>query len=293
MSESEFNSLLPSRKFDRRDFVKTAVGSGFAAAVLPVGAQTIRTDADGLTAGPVTVMSGDFAMPAYRSMPAAPSASGKFPVVVVISEVFGVHEHIADLTRRFAKLGYLSIAPELFIRQGDAKAYPDIGKLLAEVVNKVPDPQVIGDLDATVAWAAANGGDVDRLGVTGFCWGGRQTWLYTEHSRVPKAAVAWYGPLTGAPSALKPANPVDAVAKISAPVLGLYGGEDTGIPQTAVEQMRTALAGGSPAAKRSQIVVYPGAPHAFNADYRPSYNKAAADDGWKRCLDWFRANGVA
>ena len=293
MSESEFNSLLPSRNFDRRDFVKTAVGSGFAAAVLPVGAQTIKTDTDGLTAGPVTVMSGDFRMPAYRSMPAAPSVSGKFPVVIVISEVFGVHEHIADITRRFAKLGYLAIAPELFVRQGDAKAYADIGKLLAEVVNKVPDAQVLDDLDATVAWAAANGGDTGRLGVTGFCWGGRQTWLFTEHSPVPKAAVAWYGPLTGSPSPLKPFNPVDAAAKISAPVLGLYGGEDQGIPQTAVEQMRTALAGGSAAAKRSQIVVYPGAPHAFNADYRPSYNKAAADDGWKRCLDWFKANGVA
>ncbi len=293
MSHSEFDSLLPTRGFDRRSFVKTAVGSGFAAAVLPVSAQAIKTDAAGLTAGPVTIASGDFQMPAYRSMPATPSVSGKFPVVIVISEIFGVHEHIADLTRRFAKLGYLAVAPELFVRQGDAKAVADIGKLLADVVNKVPDPQVTSDLDATVAWAGANGGDLNRLGVTGFCWGGRQTWLFAEHSAVPKAAVAWYGPLTGTPSPLKPTNPVDNVAQLSVPVLGLYGGEDQGIPQTAVEQMRTALAGGSAAAKRSQIVVYPGAPHAFNADYRPSYTKAAADDGWKRCLDWFKANGVA
>ena len=289
MLQPELDSLVPTRDFSRRDFVRTAVGSGFAAAVLPVGAQTIRTDGAGLTAGEVTILSGDFKMPAYRAMPAGRT---DLPVVLVVSEVFGVHEHIADVARRFAKAGYLAIAPELFVRQGDAQGYGEIGKLLSEVVNKVPDAQVMGDLDASVAWAKANGGDTARLGITGFCWGGRQVWLYDAHSPAVKAAVAWYGRLIGSPSALQPKHPVDLVGTLHGPVLGLYGGDDTGIPQDTVEQMKKALAGGSAAAKRSEFVVYPGAPHAFNADYRPSYRKDAADDGWKRCLAWLKANGV-
>jgi len=273
----------------RRDFVRGAVGTGFAAAVLPVTAQTIKTDTNGLTVGEVTIASGDFKMPAYRAMPAGKT---NLPVVLVVSEIFGVHEHIADVARRFAKLGYLAIAPEPFVRQGDAQAYGEVAKLLAEVVNKVPDAQVMGDLDACVAWAKANGGDTAKLGITGFCWGGRITWLYTAHSPAVKAGVAWYGQLLGAPTELKPTNPIDLVGQLNAPVLGLYGAEDQGIPIAAVDRMKAALASGNAAAKASQFVVYPGAPHAFNADYRPSYRKDAAEDGWKRCVAWFKANGV-
>ena len=280
----------------RRDFVRAAVGSGFAAAVLPVTAQTIRTDGAGLTAGEVTIMVGDFKMPAYRAMPAAAAAgtaAGKLPVVLVVSEIFGVHEHIADVARRFAKLGYLAIAPELFVRQGDAQAYGEISKLVSEVIGKVPDAQVMGDLDATVAWANANGGDASKLAITGFCWGGRITWLYTAHNPAVKAGVAWYGQVIGTPSALKPKNPIDLVDQLKAPVLGLYGEQDTGIPVAAVDQMKAALAAGDAAAKKSEFVVYPGAPHAFHADYRPSYQRAAAEDGWKRCVAWIKGNGVA
>ena len=284
----------PDARLDltRRDFVRTALGSGFAAAVLPVAAQTIRTDSTGLAVGEVTILSGDFKMPAYRAMPAGKTAPTKLPVVLVVSEIFGVHEHIADVARRFAQLGYLAIAPELFVRQGDAKSYGEIGKLVTEVVGKVPDAQVMGDLDACVAWAHANGGDTARLGITGFCWGGRITWLYAAQSPAVKAGVAWYGQLVGVPSELKPNNPIDIVGQLKAPVLGLYGAQDQGIPLAAVDQMKAALATGNAAAKASQFVVYPGAPHAFHADYRPSYKKDAAQDGWKRCVAWFKANGV-
>ena len=278
----------------RRDFVRAAaVGTGFAAAVTPVTAQTIRTDSAGLTVGEVTIVSGDFKMAAYRAMPEGRAAADKLPVVLVVSEIFGVHEHIADVARRFARLGYLAIAPELFERQGDAQSYGEIDKLMSEVVSKVPDAQVMADLDACVAWAAANGGDTGRLGSTGFCWGGRIVRLYTAHQPKLKAGVAWYGRLSGAPSPLKPTNPIDLVRRLNAPVLGLYGAEDTGIPLASVDEMKSALAGGNAAAKRSQFVVYPGAPHAFHADYRPSYRKDAAEDGWKRCVAWFKANGVA
>ena len=290
MRTAELDRPNSTVDLDRRDFVRAAVGTGFASAVLPVTAQAIKTDSAGLTVGEVTIMVGDFKMPAYRAMPAG---SGKLPVVLVVSEIFGVHEYIADVARRFARLGYLAIAPELFVRQGDAMSYGEIGKLVSEVIAKVPDAQVMGDLDACVAWAGANGGDTSRVGVTGFCWGGRISWLYAAHNPKLKAGVAWYGQLLGAPSALKPANPIDLAGKLNAPVLGLYGGEDTGIPVAAVEQMKGALATGSAAAKRSQFVVYPGAQHAFHADYRPSYKKDAAEDGWKRCVAWFKANGVA
>ena len=276
----------------RRDFVRAAVGSGFAAAVMPVSAQTIKTDSAGLTAGEVTVPVGDFKMPAYRAMPANAAAS-KLPVVLVVSEIFGVHEHIADVARRFAKLGYLAIAPELFVRQGDAQSYGEIAKLQSEVIAKVPDAQVMGDLDATVAWAQANGGDSGRLAITGFCWGGRITWLYTAHNPGVKAGVAWYGQVLGTPNPLKPTNPIDRVGQLNAPVLGLYGEQDTGIPVAAVDQMKAALsASKNRAAQRSQFVIFPGAPHAFHADYRPSYRRDAAEDGWKRCVAWFKAHGV-
>jgi carboxymethylenebutenolidase len=277
-------------ELSRRDFVRAAVGSGFAAAVLPVGAEAIRTGSEGLTVGEVTILSGGFKMPAYRAMPANPS--GKLPVVLVASEIFGVHEYIADVARRFAKLGYLAIAPELFVRQGDAQSYGEVSKLISEVISKVPDAQAMADLDACVEWAGANGGDTSRIGITGFCWGGRITWLFAEHNPMVKAAVAWYGHMIGSPTPLKPTNPIDGVGHLHAPVLGLYGAEDSGISLASIEQMKTALTGGSAAARQSQFVVYPGAPHAFHADYRPSYRKEAAEDGWKRCLAWFKGHGV-
>jgi carboxymethylenebutenolidase len=292
MSQQDLDSLVPSRDFSRREFVRGSLGTGFAAAVLPVMAQTVvKTDAQGLEAGEVTIPVGDFRMPAYRAAP--PGGARNAPVVLVVSEIFGVHEYIADVARRFAKLGYFAIAPELFIRQGDAGAYGEVAKLLAEVINKVPDAQVMGDLDACVAWARTQGADTSKLGITGFCWGGRITWLYSAHNPAVKAGVAWYGRLVGPASPLTPAHPIDLAGKLHGPVLGLYGGQDGGIPLDTVDKMKSSLAAGSPAARRSEFVVYPDAPHAFHADYRPSFRKEAAEDGWKRSVAWFKTHGVA
>ncbi|MBX9817047.1 MAG: dienelactone hydrolase family protein, partial [Burkholderiaceae bacterium] len=226
---------------------------------------------------------------------AAPEGKKNLPIVLVVQEIFGVHEYIADTCRRFAKAGYLAIAPDLYARQGDVTKYTDIGKLMAEVVSKVPDEQVMGDLDAAVAWAGENGGNVKKVAVTGFCWGGRITWLYAAHSKNVKAGVAWYGRLVGASTALNPKHPVELAASLKAPVLGLYGGQDGGIPLTTVNEMKEALAAakGNAAARASEFVVYPQAPHAFHADYRPSYRKEAAEDGFVRALAWFKAKGVA
>lgn len=296
--DSEFKSLLsvpadPSSQAgaSRRTVIKTALGVGYAASVLPIMAQTaITTSATGLTAGEITIpVQGGFKLPAYRAQPAGKTG---LPVVLVLSEIFGVHEHIADVARRFAHAGYLAIAPELFVRQGDAKSYTEIGKLMSDVISKVPDAQVLSDLDATLAWAGANGGDPKRVGVTGFCWGGRQVWLYTAHNPAVKAGVAWYGRLVGAANDLTPKQPVDVAGQLNGPVLGLYGEADTGIPQESIAQMKQALAAGNTNAKASQFVVYKDAPHAFHADYRPSYRKEAAEDGWKRALAWFKLNGV-
>jgi len=276
---------------NRRDFVCRTIGTGIAAAALPARADAIRTSAEGLEVGEVTVLAADgFAVPAYR---AAPAGKRGAPVVIVVSEIFGVHEYIADVARRFARLGYFAIAPDLFARQGDPGSYGEIDKLMSELVAKVPDAQVMGDLDATLAWAAAQGADTARLGITGFCWGGRITWLFCEHNPKVKAGVAWYGRLVGKPNPLQPHSALELAAELKAPVLGLYGGADTGIPLDTLEQMKTALAGGPPAAEKSEFHVYPEAGHAFHADYRPSYVRSAAEDGWQRCLAWFKAHGVA
>ena len=291
MLREALDSLAPGHDFNRRDFVRASVGSGFAAAVLPVLAQSVvKTDTSGLLAGEVTIPVGDFKLPAYR---AAPLGKPNAPVVLVISEIFGVHEYIADVARRLAKAGYFAIAPELFVRQGDAGSYGEIAKLVSEVINRVPDAQVMMDLDATVAWARGQGADTAKLAITGFCWGGRITWLYAAHSPAVKAGVAWYGRLVAAPSALMPAHPIDRVGRLNGPVLGLYGEKDAGIPLESVDRMKAALASGSVAARQSEFVVYPDAPHAFHADYRPSYRQEAAEDGWRRCLAWFKAQGVA
>ncbi len=281
-------SLAPNPDLSRRHVLATTLATGFALAVQPVAAQTmITTDATGLEAGEVEVKTADAEIPAYRAMPAA---GGPFPVVLVVQEIFGVHEHIKDVCRRLAKAGYYAIAMELYARQGDVSKLTSIDQIMP-VVAKVPDAQVMSDLDAAVAFAKASGkGDTSRLGVTGFCWGGRITWLYAAHNPDVKAAVAWYGRLVGSASANTPRNPVDIAADLKAPVLGLYGGKDQGIPLDTVEKMRAAC---KAAGKTCEIVVYPEAGHAFNADYRPSYQEAAAKDGWTRLLAWFKSHGVA
>lgn len=285
--ETEFASLHPLATFDRRRFLVTSLGAGFALAAQPVAAQSvITTDSEGLLAGEVKIAVTDGEMIAYR---AAPKNASKAPVVLVVSEIFGVHEHIADVCRRFAKLGYLAIAPELFARYGNARAYPSVPDLIANVVSKAPDAVVMTDLDACVAWAGKNGGNTARLAITGFCWGGRISWLYAAHNPKLSAAVAWYGKLDGMPTTLQPSYPIDLVEKIKAPVLGLYGATDQGIPVIDVDAMKQAL---EKQGSKSQIHLYPGVGHAFHADYRPSYSKSEAEDGWRRLLAWFKANGV-
>jgi carboxymethylenebutenolidase len=277
----------------RRLALGAALGTTFALAVQPVQAQTmIVTPTDGLTAGAVNVKTKDGKeMAAYRAMPA--SGTG-FGTILVVQEIWGVHAHIADMCRRFAKAGYYAIAPELYFRQGDPKVVPDTQAIIRDIVSKVPDEQVMGDLDSAVAFAKGEGkADTAKLGITGFCWGGRIVWLYDAHNPAVKAGVAWYGPLQPKTTPLQPKNPVDIAKGLHGPVLGLYGGADTGISQESVEKMRVALKeAGNAAAMKSEIHVYPDTPHAFNADYRPSYRKEAAEDGWKRCLAWFKANGV-
>jgi carboxymethylenebutenolidase len=287
-SGPELDSLLGKQSLTRRDVMMTTLAAGFAAAVLPVSADTlVTTSAEGLVAGEVKIPVADGEIPAYRAMPAT---GGPFPIVLVVQEIFGVHEHIKDVCRRFAKEGFCAVAPELYARQGDVSKYTDYKQIFAEVVSKVPDAQVMADLDAAAAWAAkSSGGDAARVGVTGFCWGGRITWLYAAHSPSLKAGVAWYGRLVGEPTPLQPKYPIDVAAQIRAPVLGLYGGQDQGIPLADVEKMRAALAA---AKSPSEIFVYPEAPHGFHADYRPSFREADAKDAWRRCLEWFRKNGV-
>ena len=271
----------------RRTFVTSALTSGFALAVQPVRADTlVHTDETGLATETVQLKTTNGPLPAYV---ASPAGKGPFPVVLVVQEIFGVHEHIKDVCRRLAKAGYLAIAPELYARQGDVSKLTDIDQI-RPIVAKVPDAQVMSDLDAAAAWAAKNGGDPAKLAVTGFCWGGRITWLYAAHNQKVKAGVAWYGRVVGQPNEMTPKNPIDVVKDINAPVLGLYGGADGGIPNDTVDQMRAAL---KAAGKKSEIHTYPDMPHGFHADYRPSYRKEAAVDGWKRLLDWFKNHGVA
>jgi len=290
--KDDFDSLVAktslSEGLDRRGFIKTALGTGFAAAVLPVCAQTmIKTDTAGLLAGEISIDVKGQKVPVYR---AQPEGKTNLPVVLVVSEIFGVHEHIADVARRFAKQGYLALAPDLFVRQGNPQSYDSIPALMKEIISKVPDAQVMSDLDACVAWAKDHGGNVDKLGITGFCWGGRIVWLYAAHNPKVKAGVAWYGRLVGDKTPLSPDHPIDIAASLKVPVLGLYGGKDQGIPLDTVEKMKAELAKGG---SKSEIVVFPNSGHAFHADYRPSYVEADAKEGWRRCLAWFKAHGVA
>jgi len=273
----------------RRKFLITStLAAGFALAARPLMAQVIQTSPQGLTAGEVKIPVADGEIPAYRAMPATGS---NFPVVLVIQEIFGVHEHIQDVCRRFAQLGYMAIAPEMFVRQGDVSQLSDVQQIISQVVSKVPDEQVMSDLDATVAWAESTGkANTNKLAITGFCWGGRVTWLYSAHNPKVGAGVAWYGRLVGNETELTPQHPVDIAASLDVPVLGLYGGQDDGIPVSTVDQMREALKQGD---SGSDIIVYPDAPHAFFADYRPSYRQADAEDAWRRLQGWFKWHGVA
>jgi carboxymethylenebutenolidase len=280
-------SHTPPSSLSRRGFIVTLLASGFALAVRPVSAQTITTDSNTLVAKEVRIPVADGEIPAYLAYPAEGS---DFPVVLVVQEILGVHEHIKDVCRRLAKLGYLAVAPELFSRQGDVSTMTDINEIIAKVVSRVPDAQVMADLDATANWVSKHGkGNAGHLAITGFCWGGRITWLYCAHNPQVRAGIAWYGKLAGAASELQPTQPLDIASQLKVPVLGLYGGKDQGIPLESVELMRKSLASGD---SRSEIHVYADAPHAFFADYRPSYLKEAADDGWKRLQDWLAANGM-
>ena len=270
--------------WSRRDFVASGLASGFALAAGPVCAQTmIVTDDKGLSAGEVRIPTKDVPIPAYAAMPEKGQA---FPMVLVVQEIFGVHEHIKDVCRRLAKLGYLAVAPALYHRQGNPALLTDSKQIFAEIVNRVSDAQVMSDLDATVAWARRLGmAHNTRLGITGFCWGGRIVWMYAAHNPNVRAGVAWYGPIIRPTNEMTPKMPIDIAAQLKTPVLGLYGGADGGIPNDTVEKMQAAL---KAANRPSMIHLYADTPHAFHADYRPTYRKAQADDGWKRLQEWFK-----
>jgi len=270
----------------------TTLSTGFALAVTPIAASALSTDSDGLEAGEITIPTSAGDIPGYRALPLKPK--GKVPVILVVHEIFGVHEHIKDVCRRFAKEGYYAIAPELFARQGDVSKISDFKEIVSKVVSKVPDAQVLSDLDAALAFAKKDPhADASKLAITGFCWGGRIVWLYAAHQPALKAGIAWYGKIVGDKDDLHPKNPADVVADLKAPVLGLYGGKDQGIPVDTVQQQAQALAASSNAsAKGSSIHIYPDAGHAFFADYRPSYHKESAEDGWKRLNDWLKAHHV-
>jgi carboxymethylenebutenolidase len=288
LDESQALSLLGASRgaMSRRGFVATSLCAGFALAVRPAAAGTIATDADGLEAGAVDIPVDGGRIPAYRARPAGKT---EVPVVLVVQEIFGVHEYIRDICRRLAKSGYFAVAPELYARQGDVSGIASVAEILKSVVSRVPDAQVMADLDATLRWAGQSGADTTRAAITGFCWGGRIVWLYTAQRPAMKCGVAWYGRLAGAPTELQPRSPIDSAESLRVPVLGLYGGKDEGIPSADVERMRAVLARG---ASRSELVVYPDAPHGFHADYRPSYRAEAAADGWSRALAWLRAAGL-
>ncbi len=285
--DPHLRSLNDGANLSRRAFALTALATGFAIGPGPVNAQAvITTDTQGLVAGELRIPVPGGEAPAYRAKPATGSGFG---IVLVVHEAWGVHEYQKDLCRRLAKLGYYAIATDLFARLGNAAAIADIQETVRTMLVPTPDAQVMGDLDATAAFAARDGGDAARLGITGMCWGGRIVWMYAAHSRALKAGVAWYGPLNFSTGPQRPQQPRDVAAQLNAPVLGLYGGADNGIPQEQVEQLRAAI---QAANKPSEIVVFPGMPHGFHADYRASYRAEAARDGWQRMLDWFRRNGV-
>ncbi len=284
------SGIVPQAGLDvrvaRRGFVMTGLIAGFTLATTRVEAQAIHTDATGLDAGPTEIPTADGKLPAYFARPAGGT---KLPTVLVVEEIFGVHEYIKDICRRLAKLGYLAVAPELYARIGDLSKMTDPSEIVSKVILKAPDATVMSDLDSTAAWAFAHGGNPAALGIVGFCRGGRAVWLYNAHSKTLKAAVAFYGPLGGARTDIQPKTALDVAGMINAPQLSLYGAKDGSIPQ---DQVQAAAAAVKAAGKTEEVVVYPDAGHAFHADYRPSYVKADAEDGWKRAIAWFKAHGV-
>ena len=293
---SDIEALNGKPRQTRREFLRNSsavsFGLGFASVAQPTFSQVIQTDFAGIKAGEETIVDGDNELYAYVARPSG--VSGKLPVVIVASEIFGVHEHIADVTRRFAKRGYLAIAPEFFTRAGDPSSLGTMAEIMTQIVAKTPDKQVMNDIEVALKWAGDRGGDLNRVGITGFCWGGRITWLASAYIPQVKAGVAWYGRLVGEKSENFPAHPVDLAAQLKAPVLGLYGGKDTGISLETVDQMKKALAEavGNKAAAGSRFEIYPDAPHAFHADYRATYQAGPAKDGWEKCLSWFATHGV-
>ena len=288
VEDSAFNSPVPGLPLSREVFINDALAAGYAISVRPRSGQcVIQTASDGLVAGDIHIRGADKAP--VRAYWVQPAGKGPFPTVLVVQEIFGIHEYIRDICRRLARQGYQAIAPSLFQRYGDPMGVPTVQEIMSDIVAEVEDAQVLSDLDACAEWAAANGGDPKRLALTGFCWGGRIAWLYAAHNPQLKAAVAWYGRLTGTSTPMTPHHPTEVVRGLHAPVLGLYGGKDASIPLEDVETMREAVAD---AGKRADIIVYPEAGHAFHADYRPSFRAADAANGWARMLEWFRANGL-
>ena len=276
---------LTTYPLPRRGVVMTGLISGFTLATTRVDAQAITTDLAGIDAGEVSIPTTEGVLPGYF---ARPSGAGPFPIVLVIEEIFGVHEYIKDTCRRLAKAGYLAVAPELYARLGDLTKMTDVQAIIRDVISKAPDERLLEDLDAASVWAAANRGDAARLAVTGFCRGGRNTWLYAAHNPLLRAAVAWYGPVGGTPSAIQPRTAADVAGALKAPLLGLYGSQDAGIP---VADVQAAAAKAKAAGKTVEIKVFD-APHGFHADYRPSYRKADAEAGWAMMLAWFKTNGA-
>jgi len=288
------NSNPNGARLDRREFFVTSIiGAGlYAAAVSPIAGQTvIHTDDKGLVVGEVDIPVSDGQIPAYRAMP---DKGKKFPVVLVIHEIFGVHEWIQDVCRRFAKLGYMAIAPALYSRQGDVHHLPDPPTLQTQIFGKIPDVEVNSDLDSTLEWAAKNHGDTKRAAITGFCWGGRVVWMYSEHNPHLRAGAAFYGRVMSSPNSpvnpVQPTNPIDHVKELKVPVIGFYGGLDTGIKPDQVKKMQEAL---NAEHKVTDITIYPDAKHGFFADYRESYNKPAAEDAWPKLLAWFKKYGAS
>lgn len=282
---SEDSNWVRSTGLQRRHVLAGgAFAAGFAAACRPVASSAVQTPGDGLTEETVSIAADDgFALPAFVARPAGGKAA---PVIVVAHEIFGVHEWIRDICRRFAKAGYYAIAPDLFARHGDATKIADFKQLVGTIVSKAPDAQVLADIDTVYDWAGSHGGNGKKRGITGFCWGGRIVWLYAAHSAKLNAGVAYYGRLVSDKTALQPLSAIEEVGKLKAPVLGQYGALDKGIPVADVDAMRAALtkAGKSPP---DAITVHAGAEHGFMADYRPSYNEAAAKAAWDATLGWF------
>lgn len=292
----DIDALNGDSRRTRREFLRNTsavgLGLGFASVAQPTFAQVIQTDFTGIQAREESIVDGDTELFAYVAKPA--NSQTKLPIIVIASEIFGVHEHIADVARRFAKLGYLAIAPEFFTRAGDPSALGTMAEIMSQIVAKTPDRQVMKDIAVVLKWAGNQNGDLSRVGITGFCWGGRITWLACANLPQIRAGVAWYGRLIGDKSENFPSHPVDLAAQLKAPVLGLYGGKDTGISLDSVDQMKKALtaASGNQAAAASRFEIYPDAPHAFHADYRATYQAGPAKDGWEKCLQWLKQHGV-